>query len=111
MFYMLTKTRFVAFVLACTVGIGFTFFSSIFQPSVKGFSQEEVQAKMGRRVKLKGDTFSTDPKIINRGVIAYAEVDHGERVLVIDWDEKLPGWKHRITQVDRKTYQEVIREE
>jgi hypothetical protein len=38
-------------------------------------------------------------------------LDHGERVLVIDWDEKLPGWQHRITQVDRKTYQEVILEE
>lgn len=108
---MPTKTRFVAFVLACAAGIGSTFFSSIFQPSVKGFSQAEVQAKMGRRVKLKANAISTDPKIVNSGVVAYAEVDHGERVLVIDWDEKLSGWKHRITQVDRKTYQEVIREE
>jgi len=108
---MPTKIRFVAFVLACAAGISSTFFSSIFQPSVKGFSQEEVKAKLGRRVKLKAYAISTDPKIVNSGIVAYAQVDHGERVLVIDWDEKLSNWKHRITQVDRKTYQAVIMEE
>lgn len=108
---MLTKIRFVAFVLACAAGIGSTFFSPIFQPSVKGFSQEEVKAKLGRRVKLKASDNNIAPKIVNSGVVAYAQVDHGERVLIIDWDEQLSGWKHRITQVDRKTYQAVIIEE
>ena len=106
---MTIKIRFVAFVLACAAGVSSTFLSSTFQP--KGFSQEEAQAKLGQRVKLKANARSTNPKIINSGVVAYAQVDHGERVLVIDWDEKLSGWKHRITQVDRKTYQEVITEE
>jgi hypothetical protein len=106
---VLTKMRFVALVLAFAAGIAAcTFFSSIVQPAVKGFSQEEARAKVGRRVKLR---ISTQPKIVNSGVVAYAQLDHGERVLVIDWDEKLPGWQHRITQVDRKTYQEVILEQ
>ena len=108
---MPTKLRFVAFVLACAAGVSSTFFSSIFQPSVKGFSQEEAQTKLGRRVKLKANITSVEPKVINSGVVAYAQMDHGERVLIIDWDEKLPGWKHRITQVDRKTYQAIIIEE
>ncbi|MDT4955431.1 MAG: hypothetical protein QOJ02_3569 [Acidobacteriota bacterium] len=108
---MPTKIRFAAFVLACAAGVGSTFFSSIFKPSVKGFSQEEANAKLGRRVKLKANAISADPKIVNNGVVAYSEVDHGERILVIDWDEKLSGWRHRITQIDRKTYQEVILEE
>ena len=110
-FYMLTKLRFVAFVLACAAGVGSTFFSSIFQPSVKGFSQEEARAKVGQRVKLKADSVSVNPKTVNRGVVAYSQLDHGERVLVIDWNEKLSGWKHRITQIDRNTYQKVIEEE
>ena len=109
---MLTKMRFVVFVLAFTAGIvSSRLFPPILQPSVKGFSQEEAQAKVGRRVKLKANPISGEPKIVNTGVVAYAEVDHGERVLIIDWDEKLPRWRHRITQVDRKTYQEVILEE
>lgn len=109
---MLTKMRFVVFVLALAAGsVSSTFLSSILQPSVKGFSQEEALAKLGRRVKLKANAISIEPKIVNSGVVAYTEVDHGERVLVIDWDEKLPGWKHRITQIDRKTYQEAILEE
>ncbi len=109
---MLTKMRFVALVLAFAAGIiSSTFFSFFVQPPVKGFSQEEAQAKLGRRVKLKANAISIEPKIVNSGVVAYTEVDHGERVLVIDWDEKLPGWKHRITQIDRKTYQRVILEE
>jgi len=108
---MPTKLRFVAFVLACAAGIGSTFFSSLLQPSVEGFSQEEAQAKLGRRVKLKADSVSVAPKIVNRGVVAYTQLGQGERVLVIDWDEKLSGWKHRITQIDRETYQKVIEEE
>ena len=108
---MPTKLRFIAFVLACAAGVGSTLFFSVLRPSVKGFSQQEAQAKLGRRVKLKANAVSVEPKIINRGVVAYAQLDHGERVLVIDWDERISGWKHRITQVDRKTYQEVIEEE
>jgi hypothetical protein len=110
-FYMPTKLRFVAFVLACAAGVGSTFISSSLRPSVKGFSQEEAQAKLGLRVKLKADPVSVAPKIINKGVVAYAQLDHGERVLVIDWDEKLAGWKHRTTQIDRKSYQKIIEEE
>jgi len=104
--------RFVALVLAFAAGIAAcTFFSFIVRPAVKGFSQEEARAKLGRRVKLRAETLSTQPRIVNSGVVAYAQLDHGERVLVIDWDEKLPGWRHRITQIDRKTYQEVILEQ
>jgi hypothetical protein len=108
---MPTKLRFVAFVLACAAGVGSTLFSPLLHSSVKGFSQEEAQAKLGRQVKLKADAVSAAPKIINRGVVAYAQMDHGERVLVIDWDEKLSGWKHRITQIDRETYEKIIEED
>lgn len=108
---MPTKLRFVAFVLACAAGVGSTLFSPLPHSSVKGFSQEEAQAKLGRQVKLKADAVSAAPEIINRGVVAYAQLDHGERVLVIDWDEKLAGWKHHITQIDRETYEKIIEEE
>ena len=107
---MLTIMRFVALVLALAAGIiSSTLFSSSVQKAVEGFSQEEAQAKLGRRVKLKANAI--EPKIVNTGVVAYTTVVHGERVLVIDWDEKLPGWKHRITQIDRQNYQRAIVEE
>jgi len=106
---MPTKIRFFAFALTCSVGIGSTFFSSIFQQ--KGFSQEEVQAKIGKRVKLIADVHSTNPKIINSGVVTYAQVDRGERKLVIEFDEKLPGWNSHTVWASRKAYQEVIVEE
>ncbi len=106
---MTIKIRFVVFVLACAAGVGSTFITSIFQP--KGFSQEEAQSKIGKRVKLIANARRADPKIINSGVVAYAQVNGGERVLVIDWDEKLSGWKHRIVMADRRAYQESIIEE
>jgi hypothetical protein len=106
---MPTKIRFVAFVLACAAGLGSTLFSSLFQP--KGFSEAEARAKIGKRVKLIANAHSANPKVINSGVVAYAQIDHGERVLVIDWDEKLPGWNHRIVWAGRKAYQESILEE
>jgi len=109
---MLNKMRFAAFVLTFVAGsLSSTFFSYVAQPAVKGFSREEAQAKLGRRVKLKADTLSIEPTIVNHGVVAYIDQYRGQRVLVIDWDEKLPGWKHRITEIDRKTYQETILEE
>jgi hypothetical protein len=108
---MLTKLRFFAFIITCIAGVGTTYFFSNLQGSVKGFSQEEALAKTGLRVKLKADWVSVNPEIVNKGIVAYAQLDQGERVLVIDWDEKLSGWKHRITQVDRDTYHKVIVEE
>ena len=106
---MPTKMRLVTFVLACAAGIGSTFISYNFAP--KGFSEAEARAKFGKRVKLKASAARGETRIVNTGVVAYAQIDHGERVLVIDWDEKLPGWKHRITQIDRDDYRKVIEEE
>jgi hypothetical protein len=106
---MPTKLRFVAFVLACAAGFGSTFFSSIFQQ--KAFSQEEAQAKIGKRVKLIANAHGSNPKIINSGVVAYAQVDRGERKLVIEFDEKLSGWNSHIVWASRKAYQEAIVEE
>jgi hypothetical protein len=106
---MPTKLRFATFVLACAAGFGSTFFSSIFQQ--RGFSQEEARAKIGKRVKLTANVRSTNPKIINSGVVAYAQVDRGERKLVIEFDEKLSGWNSHVVWASRKAYQEAIIEE
>jgi ABC-type glycerol-3-phosphate transport system substrate-binding protein len=101
----------LALTLAFAAGVGSAFLPSLLHRSAEGFSHEETQAKLGRRVKLKANAFSSDSEFTNTGVVAYSTRDHGERVLVIDWDKKLPGWKHRITQVDRNTYQKLIAED
>ena len=100
----------VAFALGAGTGSGLTFLSSRLGPSQSGFSLEEAQAKLGRRVKLI-DNSQDPPRIVNTGTVAFINEIHEQRYLVIDWDELNPGMRHRITQQTRETYERVIVEE
>ena len=103
----------VAFALGVATGIGASSLCHrLTVARMSGFALEEVRSKIGRRVELKDDTREGDSKIINTGTVAcFDEECGGYRYLVVAWDKLLPGMNHRITSIDRNTYQKFIIEE
>lgn len=98
-------------VVAFAAGVALSLFLTWKFPSpVRGFSEAEVRAKLGRHVKWKASAIADD-KFINTGVVAFSLVRNGERVLVIDWDKKLGLMKHRITEISRVEYEKIIVED
>jgi hypothetical protein len=101
----------IAFSLGGVTGAGLTFISLRSETNLSGFSLQEAQSKLGRRVKLKSNVHDDEAHVINTGTVAYIDEKGGVRYLVIDWDEQLPGMRHRITSIDRDVYGKVIIEE
>jgi len=99
----------IAFVFGIATGIGLSYlYLRLSAPKVSGFTMKEAQAKIGRRVELKENGLEATTKIINTGTVAYMDERYGQRYLVVDWDQLLPGMKHRITWIDRDTYKKAI---
>ena len=108
---MRLKIYIPSIVVAFAAGVAFTLFLTWKTPSrVRGFSEAEAQAKLGRRVKWKASAIAND-KFINTGVVAFSIVRDGERFLVIDWDKKLKPMKHLITEINPVEYKKIIVEE
>jgi hypothetical protein len=98
-----------AFVFGIATGVGLTFLChKLSVGKVSGFTMEEAQGKIGRRVDLKESGLEGTSKIINTGTVAYIDEKCGRRYLVIDWDQLLPGMKHRITWIDPVTYKKAV---
>lgn len=111
---MLNKALIIAITFSLGVGTGVGLSSvchTLSLAKVSGFTPEEARAKIGRRVELKENALEGTSKIINSGTVAYIDERCGYRYLVIDWDRLLPGMKHRITFIDRNTYQKCVVEE
>jgi hypothetical protein len=108
---MRLKIYIASIAVAFAFGVALTLLLTSKSPSpVRGFSEAEVQAKVGRHVKWKASRVSND-KFINTGMVAFSMVRDGERLLVIDWDKKLNGMKHRITQISPVEYEKIIVED